>query len=86
MAARYSVGTWDPELNCFTPQKGMRCINLTGRQLRRALRELRNGGYSAHRTRQRSALGGWDHDSDPYVLVERTDGMTRSDIIERWKR
>lgn len=83
---RYSVGTWDPNLGAFTPQKGLRCINLSIWQLRRVLRALRNGGYSAHRVRTVSALGGYDHHSDSYVLVERTDGMSRAEIIESWKR
>lgn len=66
----YSVRTWDTEADAYTPQEGMSVpsINLTSLwQLKRALQELRRGGYSCHRFRD--ADGGHD-DNDWAVLVE----------------
>lgn len=80
---RYSVGTWDTDLQGFTPQKGAgRSINITLWQLKRVLKRLRCMGYTAHR----SGNPNEERCSDLYVLVERTDGMTREEIIESWKR
>lgn len=82
--ARYSVGTMDDELNAYTPQIGVeKSINITLHELRRALKRLRELGYSAHRFRDPDG-GHEDHDS--YVLVERTDGMSEEEILESWKR
>lgn len=81
----YSVGTWDSELDCYTPQAGVPAFNLTLNQLRASLRMLRNCGYSAHRVRS-VWDGEVDWDSDSYVLVERTDGMSEAEILERWER
>lgn len=83
----YSVGTWDMDLQAYTPQAGAgRCINITKARLRVVLKWLRNHGYTAHRVRFSIGLGDHDHDSDPSVLVERTDGMTKAEILEGWKR
>lgn len=73
MAALYSVGTWDAELEAYTPQVGLSvpCINVPLNVLRQILRELRAMGYSCHRFRD--ADGSHD-DNDTSVLVERTDG------------
>lgn len=79
----YSVGTWDPELECYTPQVDVPAFNLTLWQLRAALKQLRQLGYSAHR--YRDADGGHE-DNDTSVLVERTDGMAEADILKRWER
>ena len=39
---RYDVGTIDPDTGKYTPQRGVRCRNLTIHGLRRALKALRN--------------------------------------------
>lgn len=79
----YSVRTWDAETNGFTTQEGLSVpsLNVTWRGLLAVLRELRSMGYSAHYRREqvvvRSAKGDLvlvEHDTDPFVLVERTDG------------
>jgi hypothetical protein len=66
---RYRVLTWDIDLQKFTPQKGVRSGPYTLFGLRKALRKLREMGYSAHRTFDPDHCG----DSDPCVLVERID-------------
>ena len=79
----YSVGTWDSDCQAYTPQIGVAdSINITLAQLRRALKRLRALGYNADRVR----LPDGEHDSDPMVLVERTDGKSERDIMEDWKR
>ena len=81
---RYLVGTWDNENEAFTPQIGVgRSINITWQRLLVVMRLLRQRGYSAHRVRDKS--GGYDC-NDAYVLVERTDGMTRAAVLESWLR
>ena len=81
----YSVGTYDWERSAYTPQIGVgRSINVSLRQVRRVLKRLRKMGYTAHRvgnTRNDST-----RDSDPDVLVERTDGMDKAEILKRWDR
>lgn len=71
----YSVRTWDTDEQAYTPQVGMSLPwqGLTLWQLKVALRELRDMGYSCHRTRDPD--GGHD-DNDWCVLVERDDEMT----------
>ena len=87
---RYSVGTWDTESQCFTPQIGVPSINLTLWELRASLRELRNCGYTAHRRRVRILSSGdedFHHDdNDAWTRVDRTDGMSEAEILEAWKR
>lgn len=75
----YSVRTWDPELETYTPQVGLSVPSngLTLHQLRRALKELRGLGYTAHRRRQ---TNGEHDDNDFCVLVERCD-----QAISRWE-
>jgi hypothetical protein len=81
----YSVGTWDAEAQGYTPQIGVdRSFNITRGELRRALKRLRELGYSAHRLRDEGGDGHYDNDTD--VLVERTDGESETKILERWKR
>jgi hypothetical protein len=82
--AVYSVGTWDPEAQAYTPQIGVGpSINVDWRGLLRVMRNLRAAGYSAHRTRDERG----DHeDNDWTVLVERTDGLTDAEVLEDWKR
>jgi len=79
MTPLYSVGTWDPHKQAYTPQRGLSVpsFNITQAQLRVALKELRGMGYAAHR--RRDADGSHD-DNDFFVLVERTDGMCWKEI------
>ncbi len=65
---RYDVLTWDGQLGEYTPQRGVRCRNLTLWGLKRALKALRRMGYSAHY--RRDADGGHS-DNDPVTLVEK---------------
>ena len=85
MAALYSVGTWDPDKQAYTPQRGLStgAYNLPLAELRHSLRELRRCGYSAHRVR---ASDGSHEDNDPMVLVERTDGASVLSIRRGWRR
>ncbi len=85
----YSIGTWDPELQSFTPQDDMPAFNLTRKQLVASIRMLQDCGYSCHRYRERledGTLSTESYDSDPFVMIERTDGMPESEILGRWKR
>ena len=70
MKPLYSVGTWDMDLQAYTPQEGLTVPsqNVDIHGLRRALKELRRLGYSCHYCSKRH----WDNDCA--VLVERTDG------------
>lgn len=80
----YSVGTWDIDAQAYTPQPGLSVpsLNITLHQLRQALKELRQRGYAADRVR----FDDGNRDSDWSVLVERTDGLSEAEILERWKR
>ncbi len=49
MKTRYYVYTWDDERSRWTPQRGVRCGPYSLFGLRRALRKLRQHGYSARR-------------------------------------
>lgn len=81
---RYSVGTWDTDQQAYTPQVGVgRSINISFRGLVRVMRRLRRLGYSAHRIRNDE---GDHYDNDTSVLVERTDGISRVEVLEAWKR
>lgn len=63
---RYEVLTWDMDKQAFTPQQGVRRGPYTIHGLRRALRKLREMGYSCNYS---SA-----HESgDPAVSVGRVD-------------
>lgn len=86
--AAYSVGTWDTELQAYTPQVGLSVpsINITWRQLLQAMRELRQMGYSAHRRREVLSTGLNHDDNDWSVLVERTDGMSEDEVMVSWER
>lgn len=80
---KYSVGTWDADKQAYTPQAGIRrSINISLRELRRVLKQLRRMGFSAHRCGNKED----GHDSDWTVLVERTDGEKRDAILKRWAR
>jgi hypothetical protein len=57
----YDVTTWDARRQAFTPQRGVRRGPYTLWGLRRALRKLREMGYSCDR-------------EDSAVLVERREG------------
>lgn len=78
----YSAGTWDTDTNGYTPSEGIPTFNLTLGGLRESLRMLRERGYGAWRIRDEDG----EYSSDYAVLVERTDGMSESEILERWKR
>jgi hypothetical protein len=81
----YSIGTWDEDLQAYTPQEGlaMPSINVSWLGLLNALRRLRKTSYSCHRVRD---ANGEHDDNDWCVIVERTDGMDESRILENWKR
>ena len=81
--ARYSIGTWDTELQAYTPQHGVSCFYLSRAELRQSIAQLRRLGYSAHR--RGNTRDGHD-DNDWAVLIERTDGRTAMEILEGWKR
>ena len=85
MPPLYSVGTWDTDMQAYTPQFGLTVpsINVPWWGLIQILRELRAMGYSAHRFRDQD---GSHDDNDWTVLVERTDGMAEAEIMEQWKR
>jgi hypothetical protein len=84
MTPLYSVGTWDMDLQAYTPQDGVeKSLNLTAGELRTALHQLRRLHYSAHR--RGNANNGHD-DNDWTVLIERTDGKLESDILKQWER
>lgn len=85
----YSVGTWDDQLQAYTPQVGLTvpAFNITIAQLRQAVRELRRLGYSAHRRRDPSAGDEclmYD-DNDWSVRIDRTDGKTQAKILKGWR-
>ena len=73
MAALYSIGTWDTDLQAYTPQEGLTvpCINVPWRTLLEVVRQLRGMGYTCHRVRD---TDGSHDDNDWSVLIERTDG------------
>jgi hypothetical protein len=80
----YSVGTWDTEVQAYTPQYGLaKSFNLSRSELRQAIRELRKCSYSAHRRR---GPDGEHDDNDTMVLIERTDGAPESEILDNWRR
>ena len=73
MTKLYSIGTWDTDLQAYTPQAGLSVpsANVQWHGLLAALRELRTMGYSCHYVR---AADGSHDCNDWSVLVERTDG------------
>jgi hypothetical protein len=78
----YSIGTWDVDLQAYTPQVGTEsCLNLTRAQLRHRIKALRCAGYSAHR---RGNVRDGHEDNDTFVLIERTDGKPEAEIMEDW--
>jgi hypothetical protein len=80
----YSVGTWNTDEQAYTPQAGLKnCLNITRAELRTRIGALRCMGYSAHR--KGNVRDGHD-DNDWTVLIERTDGKPKSEILEDWKR
>lgn len=85
MTPLYSVGTWDTDLQAFTPHEGLDLpiFNITKWQVKAVLCKLRQFGYSCHRPRD---VDGEHWDSDPSVLVERTDGMPEEEILQGWLR
>lgn len=79
----YSIGTWDSDIGCFTPQVDVPSIGLTRKQLVESMRMLQSMGYSCHRTGNTSQVC---RDSDPSVLIERTDGLSEETILKGWGR
>ncbi len=79
----YSIGTWDSKYQKFSPQPGTTTpwLNVDIHGLRRHLKELRTKGYSCHRFKCPET--GYV-DSDPSVLVERTDGKPAAAILNSW--
>lgn len=69
----YSIGTWDADLQAYTPQAGLSvpCVNVPLPTMRQVVRELRGLGYTCHRRRDENGDYG---DNDMAVLIERTDG------------
>jgi hypothetical protein len=63
----YRVRTWDTETQEYSAQDGVPEIVRGISGLRRAVRLLRLGGYTAHRE---------GDDSDPSVLIERVDSAS----------
>lgn len=67
--ARYTIETWDTDLQEFTSQEGMenptKDVDIHG--LRRALRELQSIGYSCEYSRRQCEA------SDPSVFVYRSN-------------
>lgn len=85
----YSIGTWDSELQAYSPHKDLPAFNLTRKQLVEVMRALRKDGYRCHRYRWRNEAGeltseSWDNDTS--VLIERTDGKDPELIQEDWER
>jgi hypothetical protein len=84
MVVLYSIGTWDMDLQAFTPQSGLKnCMNISRDVLKTRMRALRCMGYSVHR---RGNIHDGHDDNDTSVLIERTDGKPESEIMENWKR
>lgn len=79
----YSIGTWDTEANAYTLQEGLEdvSVNVDRHQLRRTLHALRGRMYGAWRRRYDG-----DYESDPMVMVERTDGKPLEEILVGWER
>ena len=85
----YSIGTWDTGLPEFSPQVDVLAFNLTRKQMVESIRMLQGNGYPCHRFRGRDEDGQLNaraDDSDPSVLIERTDGMSEVEILKRWQR
>ena len=80
----YSIGTWDPDAEAYTPHVGVPAFNLTRRQLVESIRLLQSTGmYTCHRY----GNGTQDmRDSDTSVLIERTDGKPAEQILVDWER
>lgn len=80
----YSIGTWDMDLQAYSPQAGLaNCINIPRDVLRTRMRALRCMGYTVHRRRDPD---GTHDDNDFYVLIERTDGKPETEIRKGWER
>lgn len=81
---KYSIGTWNPDKQSYTPQRGLTVpsLNISLRELRSALKQLRKMGYTAHRIR----LPNGGYDDDYAVLVERTDNLHWKKILKGWRR
>jgi hypothetical protein len=81
----YSIGTWDMDLQAYTPQNGVPAFNLTRGQLRESIKMLRSLKYKYTVHRFRDADGSHE-DNDWSVLIERTDGKSEEQILKDWER
>lgn len=79
----YCLGTWDTEIQAYTPHDGVQAFNLTLHELRAALKQLRSRGYTCHRFRDPD---GGHEDNDYGVMVEQMDGRTEAEILNDWRR
>jgi hypothetical protein len=79
----YSIGVWDIDTQSYLPWPGQRCMNITRKQLVKMMRFLQGRGYTCHRTGNTDQI---DRDSDPMVMIERTDGKERNEILKHWSR
>lgn len=79
---RYSVTTWNPDTQEHTPQAGLgvrsQMVTLWG--LRRALRALRELGYTCHRMHRRG--GGYFDEIDDDVYVQRIEPTSSEAALE----
>ena len=82
--AKYSVATWDMDLQRFTVQAGLtvESVNVPLWTLRRVLKELQGMGWETYRIR----CPGGGRLSSPTVRVDRTDGAPVASILEGWKQ
>ena len=86
MTPLYSIGTWDTSKQCFSPHPGLPAYNLTREKLVAVIRRLRKINYSCHRIRERvNLVHTGDVDSDPSVIIQRTDGISKRKILKQWK-
>lgn len=83
----YSIGTWDNDEQAFRPHPNAPKLNQTRAELVKSMRTLQEYGYPCHRYgNKRHEEDGGLRDSDPSVLIERTDGKPEADILKSWER
>lgn len=81
----YSVGFWDMDRNAYRPHRAT-WLNMPLSELRELMRHLRRTMTEAPWRRRRTGGPPYDHDSDPNILVERTDGLHFVKIFKQWER
>lgn len=83
----YSIGTWDTDEQAFRPHPACPKLNQTRAELVESMRILQQYGYTCHRYgNTRHEEDGGLRDSDPSVLIERTDGKPEAEILKQWER